>query len=225
VIVDAFSLGGIAGGFHFVAFRDVPPSGAEPPAHSAADALEAQIAMARELLMESKQRLVAAKEELESVGHDLRCSNDRLRATNIDLMASREEARAFHQNLKERNELLFDHVRGFVCDGDDVANVLTALQNPFLLVDRDGRIRKVSRSAEQSFGLTTEDLGRPISLVADIVGAPALTEAVLKAITQGARSELGVERPTGCFYLVAVVPYDLSGTKGGALVEFIIDRP
>jgi len=141
-----------------------------------------------------------SNEELASINEELQVTHEQLLASNEELMQSNEE------NLQIKYEL---------------ENLLSSLEIPIVMVDRNLLIRRVTPAAKLLLKLIDADIGRPITdlaLPADL----ELSKLLREAMDTCGLSEREVQDRTGCWYSLRVRPYrTVKNTVEGAIVTMV----
>lgn len=170
--------------FFLVAFEDVT----EPEASSAQ--LEA-----------TNEGLEATNEEVASRDQELRSSHEELQRAKRELQATHEELRTLDEEMRARDA---EAARL----SDDLTNVLGSLQIPILILGRDGRLRRFTAAAEKVFGVSSEDVDRPLtSATAVIAMVPTLPQLLQGVFGHLAVAECRAQGADGRWYQVSVCPY------------------
>jgi len=78
---------------------------------------------------------------------------------------SKEELQSTNEELSTVNDELQNRMEDLSVSNDDLVNLLATVSPPVVMVGMDLRLRRLTESAERLFGLSVEDLNRPISIL------------------------------------------------------------
>jgi two-component system CheB/CheR fusion protein len=168
--------------------------------------LERELFTTKEYLQSVIEELEAANEELKSSNEELQSSNEELQSTNEELETSKEELQSTNEELATVNEELQNRMTELGRSNDDLQNVLASTQSPLLIVGIDLRLRRVSRAAEELFGLIPGDVGRPIGYLKSLTSSPKLEQLVSDAINAIA-IKVQEAKVDGSSYVMRIIPY------------------
>jgi PAS domain S-box-containing protein len=168
----------------------------------------------RQESLASMDRLQSLYEELQSANEELQTSNEELHASKEQLQTSNEELISLNDELRSRN---IDLRR----ISDEFANVLSAVNIPIVMLDKDRAIRSFTPAAETLFGLVAADVGRPIAHFRLGMNVPDLERMISAAIQKESETTLELQR-RGRWYLLRVRPFRTRGDKvEGALIALL----
>ena len=147
------------------------------------------------------------------MAHEVATTSDSLESVIEQLEATNAELRAANEALRTLN----DEATSL---GNDLANVLSSIEIPILIVGRDLRLRKYTPAAARALGLVVADLGRPIKDVVRIVEiAPALARMVPEVLEHLRPAECMVQDVGGRWHHFVVRPYvTLDGRIDGTVI-------
>lgn len=193
-----------------------PPQDVEP-----ADAtFREELATTRQYLESVIEQLEATNEELRAANEEIVSSNEELRSTNEELQSAKEELQATNEELRTVNDELKDRNVEATRLTDDLANVLTSVEIPILIVGRDLRLRRFTPPAGRSFGLLATDLGRPLNAAPRLVEvAPALVGLIPDVVEHLLPAECAVSDIVGRRHHLSIRPYvTREGRIDGAVI-------
>ncbi len=162
------------------------------------------------------QELVSANEEIQSANEELQSTNEELETTKEELQSANEELQTVNDELQQRNNVLTQ-------TGNDLANLLTSVNIPLLMLTSGLRIRQFTPPMQRLLNLRSNDIGRSISeirLQLSIENIEPILQDVLE--TLGTR-ELEVQDREGRWHLLRVRPYRTSDNKIEGLVVVLVD--
>jgi PAS domain S-box-containing protein len=161
-----------------------------------------------------QQELESARAYLKSVllqheidTEELRTANEELQSSNEELESINEELETTHDELQSRNEeLARSHEKTLQINNDSV-NLLSSIQMPIIMVDRDLRIQRFTPTARALFNIVDADVGRlftDLSLNVDLPQLPALVRQVMDTLQT---TEQEIQNVKGTWYSLQVRPY------------------
>jgi two-component system CheB/CheR fusion protein len=224
--------------FFLVVFQDTPsrePATEETSGRTGAgrgrQALEGarlrrKLQRAEEHLQLIIQDQEATTEELKSANEEALSSNEELESTNEELETAKEELQSTNEELVTVNEQLQTRNVELTKIGDDVNNLIGALNIPVLMLSGDLRIRNFTPQAEKLLNLLPGDVGRPIDHIRANIDLPDLASLVAEVVDSGGPRERDVQDQQGAWYSMRIRPYLTTGKRiDGAVVIFVdVDR-
>lgn len=161
---------------------------------------------------ELQQELTYSKESLQATIEELETTNEELQATNEELLASNEELQATNEELQSVNEELHtvnaENQSRIVELNDlnnDINNLLECANIGIVLMDMDGRIRRISDAASKMTKLTQRDIGVPVEVVARNLGYHDLSDQAMNAMLRGEVMQQEIKHPNGKWFLLRLV--------------------
>lgn len=160
----------------------------------------------------SMEELRAANEEIQSRNEELQSMNEELETAKEELQSTNEELATLNSELHARNDDLSRHV-------DDLDNLLSSASIPIILLDAEFRIRRFTAQAASVVGLTTSDVGRPISHIRSQLIRDGLEDEMREVVTSGEAYEEELTDGSGCWHQMSVRPFrSTSGEITGTVV-------
>ncbi|MBI1905432.1 MAG: EAL domain-containing protein [Rhodocyclales bacterium] len=211
---------------HLTCGMDHAPSGMAlsipaMPTLSAADVLgqstevlEAELLATRERLQEMVHELQSSHERVDLANEELTASNEELQSTNEELKSVNEDLCALNGELESKNEALAQLNR-------DYDQLMASAEIGTLFLDAEMRVRRFSSAITGFLALRAQDIGRPIEEITYRVGAAAPFLANLREVaSSGARFEQ--EIPMGeRWYLERMLPFrGISGERDGVVLTY-----
>ena len=225
--------GGAPGAF-LVLFEDSPSPGAAASKRSrvgrlalagqrpTTQALRAELESTKDYLQAIISEREAANEELKSASEELSSTNEELQSTNEELETSKEELQSVNEELGTVNDELQARNAELGRLNSDLANILSSVTIPIVIVGSDLRIRRFTGMASQVLNVVPTDVGRSIL---DIRWKIALedVERVLRGVIGTLTPwEADVQAQAGPWYAVRVRPYrGIDNEVDGAVMAFI----
>ena len=187
-------------------------------------------------IIELRQELAATKEYLQSIietqetmNEDLRVANEEIQASNEELQSTNEELETAKEELQSTNEELItvnDELENRNAElsrvNDDLNNLVSSVNMPVVILERDLRIRRFTPPAQKIMNLIPTDAGRPISDIKPSIDIKDLGELVAEVIdTVTIRTE-EVQDGGGRWWSMRVHPYlTIDKRIDGAVLIFI----
>jgi two-component system CheB/CheR fusion protein len=200
---------------------------------SAANELEQELLQARRELAATKEYLQsmveqqdAANEELRSANEEILSSNEELQSTNEELETAKEELQSANEELTTINEQLHDRNLELNQTTNDLTNLLTSAGIPIVMVGPDLCVRHFTAAAKKTMNLLPSDIGRPTSVLKQLVDVPDLEALIGEVIDQVQIREREVRDSEGRWHLLRVYPYRTMDNKidGAVIVLLEIDQ-
>ncbi|HRP95002.1 MAG TPA: EAL domain-containing protein [Rhodocyclaceae bacterium] len=194
--------------------RELP--GAVPSPLPQCGALVADAVAGRQAGTEALEaELVATRERLYAMVHELRSSHERIDLVNEELTASNEELQSTNEELKSLNEDLYTLNSELHDKNAELANLnrdydhlLASTEIGTVFLDRSLRVRRFSAAIDGILALRAPDVGRPISEIAYGLGdAQRFLAALQRVAASGERIECEVEVAGGRWFLERMLPF------------------
>jgi len=169
------------------------------------EALE-DLKAANEEILSSNEELQSINEEVETAKEELESGNEELTTVNLELQNRNEEISAAH---------------------DDLRNLILSVQIPFLIVNTDLEIRRISENAKEMLLINQNDVGRSLTNLKLSFEFPGLEKALRTVIDSGAEVEEEIQDRKGDWNLLRIRPYrteEKGGIHGAVLTLFDIQR-
>lgn len=171
--------------------------------------IEAPVAGEERELEDTREQLAIKVEELTATNEELRTAEDKLHETNRELLDANREQEMQNTRLRAVS--------------DDLANVLSSSSMPMVVLDAEGRIRRITPPAAELLGVRLEDVGRPTAELAFTKEIPDLGPLVEKVAADHEAREHYHVGPTGRPYVLRVSPYVSGGQADGGVVLTFVD--
>ena len=189
---------------------------------SRAEELERELVSTKEYLQSTIEELEASNEELKSANEELQSSNEELQSTNEELETSKEELQSTNEELTTVNDELQSRMEELSVSNDDLVNLLAAVETPVVMVGMDLRLRQFTESAEKLFGLSTEDLNRPVSILRPFLPDVELERVCRTVIDRLVPAQQQIRAADGRILDLRVRPYrTVDRVIGGAVLSVL----
>jgi two-component system CheB/CheR fusion protein len=215
-------------GVWVVTFEEVGPAaesaaGQNAPAQMETQRLEEALAAARGYLAHLTTEHEQSDSVLHATGEALQSANEELQSTVEELETAKEELQSTNEELSTLNDELRLRNVDLVVAGDDLMNLLSSIDTPVIMVDRDLVIRLFNPTAERLFSFQQTDSGRPIAAFKPLMELPDLMEILHRVIHTPATVESDVQSDDGHWYSLRVRPYRSSRNEIAGAVITLID--
>lgn len=165
---------------------------------------------------QSDSALNATSEELQSANEELQSTIEELETAKEELQSTNEELSTLNDELRIRNADLLTL-------GDDLMNLLSSIDTPVIMVDRDLVIRLFNPTAQRLFSFRDSDVGRPIAAFKPLMELPDLPEVLNRVIDTPTTVDTEVQSLEGRWYSLRVRPYRSSRNQIAGAVVTLID--
>ena len=194
-----------------------------PPTHDGrSEDLERELASTKEYLQSAIEELETSNEELKSANEELQSSNEELQSTNEELETSKEELQSTNEELTTVNDELQSRMEELSVSNDDLVNLLASVDTPVVMVGMDLRLRRLTEAAEQLFGLSSEDLNRPVSILRPFLPHVELERVSRNVIDRLLPAQQEVHSADGRVFELRVRPYrTVDHVIGGAVLSLL----
>src|ERR1019366_9324558 len=208
--------------YSLVLFEDAGPDGAKRTMrNSSAPANRDSARLARELVA-TKEYLQSIVEDSATTLEELRAANEEAQAGNEELETAQEELESANEELNTLNEELKISNVEFTKVNRDLANLLESISIPLVMVGRDLRIRRFTRTIEPMLNLIASDVGRSITDLQPQMELPDLRRLLLDAMEGGNRKPRDIRDAHGRWYSLRILPsVGPDGKTDGAVLMFL----
>jgi two-component system CheB/CheR fusion protein len=184
--------------------------------------LKQELEATRDYLQSVVEQQEAANEELQSANEEVQSANEELQSINEELETSKEEIQSSNEELATVNEELQNRNAELAQSNNDLTNLLSSVNMPIVMLDRDLKIRRFTSAAEKLFNLIPADVGRSISDMKLRLKVADLEPLLLDTIHRVKVQELEVEDQSGHWHLMRLQPYRTSEDRiEGALLVLV----
>ncbi|HET9158826.1 MAG TPA: PAS domain-containing protein, partial [Myxococcaceae bacterium] len=205
-----------------VEVSEEPVRVAVPAADLRSEELERELASTREYLQATIEELEASNEELKSANEELQSSNEELQSTNEELETSKEELQSTNEELTTVNDELESRMEELSVSNDDLVNLLAGVENPVVMVGMDLRLRRLTESAERLFGLSEDDLNRPIAILRPFLPQVDLERVCRQVIDRLTAVKQQVQASDGRWFELSIRPYrTVEHVIAGAVISLL----
>jgi two-component system CheB/CheR fusion protein len=184
--------------------------------------LRAELESTKEYLQAIINEREAANEELKSASEELQSTNEELQSTNEELETSKEELQSVNEELGTVNDELQARNAELGRLNSDLANILSSVTIPIVIVGPDLRIRRFTGMANRVLNVVPTDVGRSILDIRWKIELEDVERVLLGVIGTLTPWEGDVQDQDGHWYSVRVLPYRSIDNKiDGAVMAFI----
>ena len=156
----------------------------------------------------ANEELVSGNEELQSMNEELETAKEELQSTNEELTTVNDELNTRNQEVREINS--------------DLMNILSTVDVPILILDRERRIRRFTPKARTILNVLPTDLGRPLEDIKSNLQLNNLDEQISEVIEANQMHESEVQDRSGRWYRMQIRPYKTIENKiDGATLSLI----
>jgi len=188
--------------------------------------LRQELAATKEYLQSLIEQQDASNEELRSANEEILSSNEELQSTNEELATAKEEVQSANEELTTVNEQLQHRNVELNQLNNDLANVLSGINIPVVMIGADLRIRRFTPTAKKVMNLLPSDINRPISDIAPAAFVPDLDRLIETVINTVQPVEREVCDRDGRWFALRLAPYRTADDKiDGALLVLIDIEP
>jgi two-component system CheB/CheR fusion protein len=185
-------------------------------------AIQQELQTKEEYLRTANEQLEASNEELTSLNEEMQSVNEELQSTNEELETSKEEMQSLNEELATVNAELQVKMTDLAQTNADMNNLLAGTNIATIFVDRHLRILRHTPNASAIINLVSSDKGRPLSHFApNLVGYDLLVKDVQAVLDTLIPKKLEVQNAAGEWYMMCIHPYrTLDNVIEGAVLTF-----
>ena len=194
---------------------------AEPPAeHDVVHELEET----REFLQSLIEQQEVDNEALQSANEEAQSANEELQSANEELETSKEEIQSANEELATLNDELNNRNVELERLNRDLTSLLGNIRTAIVLLDSDLKIRRLTRSAEESLHLATTDIGRRITDISlHLTGLSDLNISLREALESGGVRDFAVRDEAEHRYRLRVLPTRSGDGRVDGVVLMLVD--
>lgn len=174
---------------------------------SNAERLRKELIATKENLQSIIEEREAANEELRSALEELQSSNEELQSANEEMETAREELQSTNEELITVNDELENRNEQLNEINNDLNNLLSSVNIPIIMLDKDLKIRRYTPRAEKVWNLISGDVGRPIGNINPNIIVPELREHILDVLENFESKEMQAKDNEGNWYSMKFRPY------------------
>jgi two-component system CheB/CheR fusion protein len=215
---------------YVIAFETVADSpitrlagGAQDEGRSETERLQNELNAARDYMSHLTNEHEQSDSVLNATSEELQSANEELQSTIEELETAKEELQSTNEELSTLNDELRVRNADLVVLGDDLMNLLSSIDTPVIMVDRDLVIRLFNPTAERIFSFRQTDAGRPISAFKPLMDLPDLGDVLRRVVDTAATIDTEVQSHDGRWYSLRVRPYRSSRNEIAGAVITLID--
>ncbi len=185
--------------------------------------LEKELTAAREYMTHLTSEHEQSDSALNATSEELQSANEELQSTIEELETAKEELQSTNEELSTLNDELRIRNADLVTLGDDLMNLLSSIDTPVIMVDRDLVIRLFNPTAQRLFSFRESDVGRPIAAFRPLMDLPDLPKVLHRVIDTPTTVDTEVQASDGHWYSLRVRPYRSSRKQIEGAVVTLID--
>src|SRR5207302_1387642 len=185
--------------------------------------LKQELAATKEYLQSIIEEREGTNEELQSANEEIQSANEELQSTNEELQTSKEELESANEELNTVNEEMQHRNQQLSQLNNDLTNLLNSVNIPIVMLGPDLSIRRYTVQAEKMLGLSSLDVGRPITNLKLKVHIANLEESVLDVIRDVVPKQEEFQDSSGSWYNLRITPYRTSDNKIEGAVLVLLD--
>ncbi|MBK6998909.1 MAG: PAS domain-containing protein [Rhodoferax sp.] len=185
------------------------------------EALERELAYARENLQTSSEEQQAFNEELKSINEELQSTNEELQSSNEELETSKEELQSLNEETITVNSELNAKIEQLTGIQNDLKNLLDSSNSGTLFLDHHLCIRRYTPAAVNVYRLIASDIGRPLSDITSNLADTDLSVDLQSVLDTLIPVEREVHSSDRAWYLARIQPYrTLDNVIEGVVLTF-----
>ena len=162
------------------------------------------------------QELTSSNEEVQAANEELQSTNEELETTKEELQSANEELQTVNEELSHRNVTLTE-------TSNDLANLLTSVNIPVLMLNNELQIRQFTPLTQKLLSVRPTDIGRPISEIRLNFFVEGLEEVMREVLETLTTRELEVQDREGRWHILKIRPYRTSDNKIEGVVLIMLD--
>jgi two-component system CheB/CheR fusion protein len=169
--------------------------------------LKQELAATKEYLQSIIEALESTNEELQSANEEIQSGNEELQSTNEELQTSKEELESANEELHTVNEEMQHRNDQLTQLNNDLTNLLNTVNLPMVMIGSDLSVRRFTPQANKTLGLSSTDVGRPITRLKLNIEVNNLEQMMLDVMTELQPKEFKVKTVTGQACNLRLSPY------------------
>lgn len=197
--------------------------GAQCGDQSENERLQNELKVARDYMSHLTNEHEQSDSVLNATSDELQSANEELQSTVEELETAKEELQSTNEELSTLNEELRLRNADLIVVGDDLMNLLSSIDTPVIMVDRDLVIRLFNPTAERIFSFRPTDTGRPISAFKPLMDLRDLGDILRRVIETPTTIDNEVQSQDGRWYSLRVRPYRSSRNEIAGAVITLVD--
>jgi len=185
--------------------------------------LKQELAATKEYLQSIIEALESTNEELQSANEEIQSGNEELQSTNEELQTSKEELESANEELHTVNEEMQHRNELLTQLNNDLTNLLNSVNLPMVMVGPDLSVRRFTPQATKVLGLTSTDVGRPITRLKLKIDVDNLEQMMLDVISELRAKEHKVRDASGHLCELRLSPYRTSDNRIEGVVLSVLN--
>lgn len=184
--------------------------------------LKQELAATKEYLQSIIEALESANEELQSANEEIQSGNEELQSTNEELQTSKEELESANEELHTVNEEMQHRNEMLTQLNNDLNNLLNSVNLPMVMVGPDLSIRRYTPQAARVLGLTSTDVGRPITRLKLKIEITDLEKMMLDVISEVRPQQYRIKDSEGEWCDLRLTPYRTADNRIDGVVLSVL---
>ena len=192
--------------------------------------LKQELAIAKEDLNTTKEYLQSiieeqelTNQELKAANEEIQSSNEEFQGTNEELETAKEELQATNEELNTINEELRHRNLESSQLNNDLINLINNVNLPIIMLSKDLSIRRFTRKANQILNLLPTDIGRPLNNIQLNIDVPDLEKIIREVIDTSIIFEQEIQNFKSHWYNLRILPYKTIENEIDGAVLILID--
>jgi two-component system, chemotaxis family, CheB/CheR fusion protein len=184
--------------------------------------MENEMAATRDYLQSLIEEHSQATDDLGSANEELVSGNEELQSLNEELETAKEELQSTNEELTTLNDELQNRNQEVNLANTDLVNLLSTVDIPILIVDRERRIRRFTPKARRILNVVARDIGRPFDDIRPNLSLPHLDAEIAQVIERMEMKESEVQDIEGHWHRLQIRPYQgADGRVDGAILSLV----
>jgi two-component system CheB/CheR fusion protein len=184
--------------------------------------LKQELAATKEYLQSIIETLESTNEELQSANEEIQSGNEELQSTNEELQTSKEELESANEELHTVNEEMQHRNEQLTQLNNDLTNLLNSVNLPMVMVGPDLSVRRFTPQASKVLGLTSTDVGRPITRLRLNIEVENLQQMMLDVISDVKAMQVRVKDSEAEWCDLRLTPYRTADNRIDGVVLSVL---
>jgi two-component system, chemotaxis family, CheB/CheR fusion protein len=185
--------------------------------------LEHELVATREYLQSVIEEHNQTTDDLGSANEELVSGNEELQSMNEELETAKEELQSTNEELTTVNDELQSRNQEVSLVNSDLINLLSTVDIPILILDRDRRIRRFTPKARSILNVVPADVGRPFDDIRSNLAVAELDAQIAQVIERVEVKESEVQDRDGHWYRLQIRPYRAADARVDGAILSLVD--
>lgn len=169
------------------------------------------------------RELARARQETLSSQQELRSTNEELQSANEELTSSKEEMQSMNEELQTVNHELQAKLDELTLASNDMTNLLNSTSIATLFLDAELNVRRYTVPTTSIIRLIPGDVGRPVTDLVSDLDFPEMVAAAQEVLRTLVVFEREVAASDGRWFVVRIMPYRTQDDRIDGLVLTFTD--